>query len=206
MSRIYFFRHQDLVSRLRYQMGFSFYHLMVGKARNSTEEEPFSLLVYTMSCDLLSWLHNWQSFLVALSLWPHFGIPVEYPLVKYLITFFLRLEMMITFVLRLILLRKLVLFSFHMLRSWTSNKKHESNNNKKGKKTLVILFALVSLHNESIGTCNKTRENTLVQYDLISILFPMLMQHRLSLGPVFCSIEMWDYPGWEEPLWNEKFP
>ena len=54
LSRIYFFRHQDLVSRLRYQMGFSFYHLMVGKAKNSTEKEPFSLLLYTMSCDLLS--------------------------------------------------------------------------------------------------------------------------------------------------------
>ena len=127
-------------------MGFSFYHLMVGKARNSTElkhnvwkshkksqftlrakratffirqialpdrskisgkcqnwkvkmrhfgwfsnnvmraEEPFSLYT-SMSCDLLSWLHNWQSFLVALS-WPHFGIPTVYPLVKYLITFF----------------------------------------------------------------------------------------------------------------------
>ena len=49
----------------------------------------------------------------------------------------------------------------------------------------MILFALVLLHDESIGKCNKTWENTLVQYDLISILFPMLMRHRLSLGPVF---------------------
>ena len=65
------------------------------------------------------------------------------------------------------------------------NQQQRKQQQQKGKKTTVILFALVSLHDESIGKYNKTWENTLVQYDLISILFPMLMRHRLSLGPVF---------------------
>ena len=95
---------------------------MVGKARNSTEEENwgtiFSALHFHVvwSSLLTSQLAKFPSSTQLTPFWYTNSIPFG-EISDYLFLS-LRLEMMITFVLRLILLRKLVLFSFHMLRSF----------------------------------------------------------------------------------------
>ena len=102
-------------------MEFSFYHIgwLLVKPGNSTEEKSHFLSLFSISCDLLSWLHNWQSFLVEVTRLTPFWYTRKPFFGKISDCLFLS-RLMITFVLRLIPLRKLVLFSFHMLTSPTT--------------------------------------------------------------------------------------
>ena len=109
------------ISRLRYtKWDFpSTNGWLLVKPGNSTEEKSHFLSLYSISCDLLSWLHNWQSFLVEVTRLTPFWYTRKPFFGKISDCLFLS-RLMITFVLRLIPLRKLVLFSFHMLTSPTT--------------------------------------------------------------------------------------
>ena len=149
-------------------MGFSFYHIgwLLVKPGNSTEEKSHFLSLFSISCDLLSWLHNWQSFLVEVTRLTPFWYTRKPFFGKISDCLFLS-RLMITFVLRLIPLRKLVLFSFHMLTSPTTC--HKKWPTKKRWTVLTFSFCLRFV-GKVLKMQRKTGRKPSPIYDLISML------------------------------------